>query len=91
MDIQDTSPFFQLIVRRYKKTYTVFVSNKTFSQWNEVFANVIIATAILDRILHRCTIINIKSESYRLKERKEFICQKQQIVDILFCKEIPDF
>ena len=74
----------QLIARRYEKTSTVFTSNKTFSQWNEVFADVTIASAILDRVLHHCTVINIKGESYRLKERKEFMRQKQQIVNTLF-------
>jgi len=75
MDIQGANLFFQLIARRYEKTSTVFTSNKTFSQWNEVFADVTIASAILDRVLHHCTVINIKGESYRLKERKEFMRQ----------------
>ena len=47
MDIQGANLFFQLIARRYEKTSTVFTSNKTFSQWNEVFADVTIASAIL--------------------------------------------
>jgi DNA replication protein DnaC len=55
-----------------------------FSQWNEVFADVTIASAILDRVLHHCTVVNIKGESYRLKERKEFMKQKQHIVNALF-------
>ena len=84
MDIQGANLFFQLIARRYEKTSTVFTSNKTFSQWNGVFADVTIASAILDRVLHHCTVINIKGESYRLKERKEFMRQKQQIVNTLF-------
>ena len=84
MDIQGANLFFQLIARRYEKTSTVFTSNKTFSQWNEVFADVTIASAILDRVLHHCTVINIKGESYRLKERKEFMRQKQMIVNTLF-------
>ena len=84
MDIQGANLFFQLIARRYEKASTVFTSNKTFSQWNEVFADVTIASAILDRVLHHCTVINIKGESYRLKERKEFMRQKQQIVNTLF-------
>ena len=67
-----------------EKTSTVFPSNKTFSQWNEVFADVAIASAILDRVLRHCNVINIKGESYRLKERKEFMRQKQQIVNSLF-------
>ncbi len=84
MDIQGANLFFQFIARRYEKTSTVFTSNKTFSQWNEVFADVTIASAILDRVLHHYTVINIKGESYRLKERKEFMRQKQQIVNTLF-------
>ena len=84
MDIQGANLFFQLIARQYEKTSPVFTSSKTFSQWNEVFADVTIASAILDRVLHHCTVINIKGESYRLKERKEFMRQKQQIVNALF-------
>jgi len=84
MDIQGANLFFQLIARRYEKVATVFTSNKTFSQWNEIFADVTIASAILDRVLHHCTVINIKGESYRLKERKEFMKQKQHIVNTLF-------
>jgi len=83
MDIQGANLFFQLIARRYEKVSTVFTSNKTFSQWNEVFADVTIASAILDRVLHHCTVVNIKGESYRLKERKEYMRQKQHIVNTL--------
>ena len=46
-----------------------------------------IASAILDRVLHHCTVINIKGESYRLKERKEYMKQKQHIVNALFVQE----
>ena len=84
MDIQGANLFFQLIAKRYERASTIFTSNKTFSQWNEVFADVTIASAILDRVLHHCTVINIKGESYRLKERKEYMKQKQQIVNTLF-------
>ena len=52
MDIQGADLFFQLIARRYEKTSTVFTSNKTFSQWNEVFADVTIASSILHRVLY---------------------------------------
>jgi DNA replication protein DnaC len=84
MDIQGANLFFQLITRRYERVSTIFTSNKTFSQWNEVFADMTIASAILDRILHHCTVINIKGESYRLKERKELMKQKQHVVNSLF-------
>ena len=84
MDIQGANLFFQLIAKRYEKASTIFTSNMAFSQWNEVFADVTIASAILDRVLHHCTVVNIKGESYRLKERKEFMKQKQHIVNALF-------
>ena len=98
MDIQGANLFFQLITRRYEKVSTIFTSNKTFSQWNEVFADVTIASAILDRVLHHCTVINIKGESYRLKERKESLLQrlckppnrciiKIQSLEVLLCQE----
>lgn len=61
--------FFQLISRRYEKGALVLTSNQAFSNWGEVFGDQIIATAILDRVLHHSTTINIKGESYRLKEK----------------------
>ena len=84
MDIQGANLFFQLIAKRYEKNTTIFTSNKMFSQWNEVFSDLTIASAILDRILHHSTVINIKGESYRLKERKEFMQKKEKLVNTLF-------
>lgn len=86
MDMQGANLFFQLIARRYEKVSTIFTSNKTFSQWNDIFADVTIASAILDRMLHHCTVIHIKGESYRLKERKEYMKQKVHAINTLFDK-----
>jgi DNA replication protein DnaC len=61
--------FFQLVSRRYEKGALVLTSNRSFSQWNEIFGDPVIATAILDRILHHSTTVNIKGNSYRLKEK----------------------
>ena len=55
LDIQGANLFVQLIAKRYEKASTIFTCNKTFSQWNEVFADVAIASAILDSVLHYCT------------------------------------
>lgn len=63
--------FFQLISRRYEKSSTVFTSNKSYGEWGEIFKDTVIATAVLDRILHHCTTVNIRGESYRLKERRK--------------------
>lgn len=63
--------FFQLISRRYEERATIFTSNKTFANWGEIFQDHVIAAALLDRILHRCTTVNIRGESYRMKDRKK--------------------
>jgi DNA replication protein DnaC len=61
--------FFQLVSRRYEKGAMILTSNRSFSPWNEIFGDLVIATAILDRLLHHSTTINIKGNSYRLKEK----------------------
>jgi DNA replication protein DnaC len=61
--------FFQLISRRYERASTILTSNKSFGEWGEIFKDQVIAAAILDRILHRCTTMNIRGESYRMKDR----------------------
>ena len=62
---------FQLVSRRYEKSSTILTSNKSYGEWGEIFKDHVIAAALLDRILHHSTTINIKGESYRLKERKK--------------------
>jgi DNA replication protein DnaC len=62
---------FQLISRRYEKNSTILTSNKSYGEWGEIFKDHVIAAALLDRILHHSTTINIKGESYRMKERKK--------------------
>ena len=84
MDIQGANLFFQLIAKRYEKNSTIFTSNKAFSSWNEVFSDITIASAILDRMLHHCQVISIKGESYRLKERKEMMSNTNTVVNTLF-------
>lgn len=62
--------FFQIISRRYEKAATIFTSNKSYGEWGDIFRDHVIASAILDRILHHCVTVNIKGDSYRLKERR---------------------
>lgn len=63
--------FFRLIVRRYERGSLIVTSNKSFLDWGEVFNDQVLATAILDRLLHHATTLNIKGESYRLKEKRK--------------------
>lgn len=62
---------FQLVARRYEKGAIILTSNKSFSQWGELFTDQVLATALLDRLLHHSTIINIRGQSYRLKEKRQ--------------------
>jgi DNA replication protein DnaC len=66
----EASLFFRLVVRRYERASMVITSNKSFLDWGEVFSDPVLATAILDRLLHYSTTLNIKGESYRLKEKR---------------------
>jgi len=68
IDRQDAHLFFRFICYRYEKSSTIITSNKSFSEWEELFGDAVIATAILDRLLHHCQVVNIKGNSYRLKE-----------------------
>ena len=61
----------RLLSRRYEKASTIITSNKSFVDWGEIFNDQVLATAILDRLLHHCTTLNIKGESYRLKEKRK--------------------
>lgn len=68
----EASLLFQVISERYQREgSTVITSNKSFSQWGEVFAgDAVMATAALDRLLHRASVINIRGESYRTRGQK---------------------
>jgi DNA replication protein DnaC len=67
---QESHLFFQLVARRYEKASTIFTSNKAYSEWGEVLGDNVIASAILDRILHHGITLNIRGESYRMRARR---------------------
>lgn len=67
----EASLFFRLVARRYERASLIVTSNKSFLDWGEVFHDPVLATAILDRLLHYSTTLNIKGESYRLKEKRK--------------------
>jgi DNA replication protein DnaC len=70
IDRQGANLFFQLVSRRYERGSILLTSNQSLGAWGEVFGDTVIASAILDRLLHHATTINIKGESYRLKEKR---------------------
>ena len=68
--------FFEVITRRYQHRSVVITTNKSFSEWNEVFPNAACVVTLIDRLVHRAEILSIEGESYRLKEAKERAAKK---------------
>ncbi|QCQ22766.1 IS21-like element helper ATPase IstB [Desulfoglaeba alkanexedens] len=71
MSRDEAGLFFRLLTRRYEKASLIITSNKSFVDWGEIFNDQVLATAILDRLLHHCTTLNIKGDSFRLKEKRK--------------------
>lgn len=63
--------FFRIVENRYERASTIFTSNKAYSEWGEVLGDPVLASAVLDRILHHSTRVNIRGESYRLRVRRK--------------------
>ena len=63
--------FFQLVNRRYEHASTVLTSNKGFEEWGRVLGDEVMAAALLDRLLHRCHIVNIRGNSYRMRRHAD--------------------
>jgi DNA replication protein DnaC len=62
--------FFQLVSRRYERGSLLVTSNRHVGEWGEVFGDPVVATAILDRLLHHSHVLTIRGESYRLREKR---------------------
>lgn len=71
MTREEASLFFRLLNRRYEKASIILTSNKGFADWGEMFGDNVLATAILNHLLHHSTTLNIKGESYRLKGKTQ--------------------
>jgi DNA replication protein DnaC len=63
--------FFQLVSRRHEKNSVLLTSNKAYGDWGSVSQDRVLASAILDRLLPHSTTINIRAESYRLREKQQ--------------------
>lgn len=67
----DATFLFEVVNKRYQANKSIIVtSNKSFGQWDEIFPDSVLATALLDRLLHHATTLNIRGESYRLRHRR---------------------
>ena len=65
--------FFQLVNARYEKGAMILTSNRGFAEWGEVFGDPVVATALLDRLLHHAVVIQIEGSSYRLRQHADLM------------------
>ena len=70
-DRDAATAFFSLVSARYERGSTILTSNKGFAEWGELLGDTVIATEILDRLLHHSHVLNIRGESYRLKDKRQ--------------------
>ncbi|MCV3211583.1 IS21-like element helper ATPase IstB [Mesorhizobium sp. YC-39] len=65
--------FFQLVNARYEKGAMILTSNRGFAEWGDVFGDAVVATALLDRLLHHAVVVQIEGSSYRLRQHAELM------------------
>lgn len=63
--------FFQLVSCRYERGNIILTSNKSYAEWSDFLGNPVLAAAILNRLLHHSVTVNIRGESYRLRQRRK--------------------
>lgn len=76
MDKERESIFFQIVRQRYERSSLIITTNLPLGRWDEVFTGQLAATAILDRLVHHCHVINITGDSFRVKGN-EFLQNKE--------------
>ena len=76
---ETSSLFFRLISKRYEKASTIVTSNKEFQEWGQIFGDDVIATAILDRLLHHSHPFLINGPSWRMKDLMSKTKNKQNL------------
>lgn len=75
MDVDSANLFFNLIAKRYEKLSTIITTNSPFSKWSDIFQEPVLTNALLDRLLHHCSVININGPSYRLKDQMQYMAE----------------
>ena len=65
--------FFQLVNARYERGAMILTSNRGFAEWGDVFNDTVVATALLDRLLHHAVVVQIEGSSYRLRQHNDLV------------------
>lgn len=74
------SHFYQVVSRRYESGSIILTTNRGIAEWGEIFEDTTVAAAILDRLLHHCTVVSIDGESYRMRGHRERLGQLRSAV-----------
>lgn len=69
LERQAANLLFALVSRRYERGSIIITSNRGFEQWGEILGDAMVAAALIDRLIHHATMVNLKGKSYRLRER----------------------
>lgn len=77
MDTDSANLIFNLISKRYEKSSTIITTNSPFSKWADIFQEPVLTNALLDRLLHHCSVININGPSYRLKDQIQHMTEER--------------
>ena len=77
---EGASFLFQVVAKRYETGSIILTSNKSFADWGEVLGDSVIASAVLDRLLHHATAFSIRGESYRLKDKRKDLVKEGEWV-----------
>jgi DNA replication protein DnaC len=65
--------FFQLVNARYERGAMILTSNRGFAEWGDIFGDPVVATALLDRLLHHAVVVQIEGSSYRLRQHADLL------------------
>ena len=68
MDQAAANWLFHIVSRRYERASVILTSNRGFGDWSQIFLDTVVASAIVDRLLHNATVINIRGQSYRMRK-----------------------
>ena len=82
--------FFQLVNARYEKGAMILTSNRGFAEWGDVFGDPVVATALLDRLLHHAIVVQIEGSSYRLRQHAELVPEHIRSKSLIQPPPIPE-
>lgn len=81
--------FFQLVNARYEKAAMILTSNRGFAEWGEVFGDPVVATALLDRLLHHAVVVQIEGSSYRLRQHANLVPEHVRSKSLITPPPVP--